>query len=281
MVSRPSTGVGHVCADVHQHERAGAVGVLGHARLEARLAEQRGLLVAGDAADRDAAGPAAQPATVDAEPAARRPHLGQHATRHAEQVAQLGRTTRSARMSKSIVRLGVRRRRWRAPLAAGQLPQEPRVDRAEREVGVGLDAAFARAATRASSPRSTGRARDRSRRGRSGRWPASRSSSQRAAVRRSCHTMARCSGAPVRRSHDHDRLALVGDADGGDRLGRAPRTARRAPSAIAVPDLVGVVLDPAGLREVLRELAVRPPDGRAALVDGEGPHARSSRHRWR
>jgi hypothetical protein len=34
----------------------------------------------------------------------------------------------------------------------------------------------------------------------SGRWPASRSSSQRAAVRRSCHTMARWRGRPVRRS---------------------------------------------------------------------------------
>ena len=58
-----------------------------------------------------------------------------------------------------------------------------------------------------------------------------------------------------------------------------------------VPDLGGVVLDPAGLREVLRELAVGAPDqlalevehqaGRARrpLVDGE-QHARQaiSRH---
>ena len=33
-----------------------------------------------------------------------------------------------------------------------------------------------------------------------GSWPASRRASQRAAVRRSCHTSARCSGRPVRRS---------------------------------------------------------------------------------
>ncbi len=39
-------------AQVHEHERTGAVGVLGHARREARLAEQRGLLVAGDARHR-------------------------------------------------------------------------------------------------------------------------------------------------------------------------------------------------------------------------------------
>src|SRR5262249_10872556 len=38
--------------DVHEYERACAVGVLRHARLEAGLAEQRRLLVAGDAADR-------------------------------------------------------------------------------------------------------------------------------------------------------------------------------------------------------------------------------------
>ncbi len=35
-------------AGVHEHERSGAVGVLRHAGLEARLTEQRRLLVAGD-----------------------------------------------------------------------------------------------------------------------------------------------------------------------------------------------------------------------------------------
>ncbi len=37
----------------HQQEAARSVGVLRHARLEARLAEQRGLLIAGNAGDRD------------------------------------------------------------------------------------------------------------------------------------------------------------------------------------------------------------------------------------
>ena len=49
-----------VRAGVHEHERAGAVGALGVARVEARLAEERGLLVAGDARDRDAVGQARQ-----------------------------------------------------------------------------------------------------------------------------------------------------------------------------------------------------------------------------
>ena len=40
---------------VHQHEAAGTVGRFGHARLEARLAEKRGLLVARHAADRELA----------------------------------------------------------------------------------------------------------------------------------------------------------------------------------------------------------------------------------
>ena len=37
------------CARVLEHEAARAVGVLGHPRLQAGLAEQRSLLVAGDA----------------------------------------------------------------------------------------------------------------------------------------------------------------------------------------------------------------------------------------
>jgi hypothetical protein len=53
--------------------------------------------------------------------------------------------------------------------------------------------------------------------------PASRSSSQRAAVRRSCQTIARWSGSPVAVPGD-DRLALVRDAD--RRRGRRPSTRR-------------------------------------------------------
>ena len=89
VVSRPSVGGGHRSADVHEHEAAGAVGVLRGARLEAGLPEQRGLLVAGDAGDRDAGGQAAA-IGGDAEAAARRADLGQGGHRHAEQVAQLG-----------------------------------------------------------------------------------------------------------------------------------------------------------------------------------------------
>ena len=53
---QPFDGWRALGAHVHEDERAGAVGVLGHPRREARLAEQGGLLVAGDAGDRDALG---------------------------------------------------------------------------------------------------------------------------------------------------------------------------------------------------------------------------------
>ncbi len=53
-------------ARVHQHEAAGAVRVLGHSRLEAGLAEERRLLVPGDAAERNLA--AAEPRDCVAAP---------------------------------------------------------------------------------------------------------------------------------------------------------------------------------------------------------------------
>jgi hypothetical protein len=76
----------------------------------------------------------------------------------------------------------------------------------------------------------------------SGSRPASRSSSQRRAVRRSCQTSAWCSGSPVRLQ------VAVAHAGVVERLDRD--------GAGDVPDLGGVVLDPARSREVLAELAV-------------------------
>ena len=66
-----------------------------------------------------------------------------------------------------------------------------------------------------------------------------------AAVRRSCHTMARCSGAPVRRSHTTTVsrwLVMPIAATGLVELARTTLGQRRPHR---VPDLVGVVLDPA------------------------------------
>ncbi len=107
VVSSPSTGSGHVSPDVHQHERAGAVGVLRHARLEAGLAEQRRLLVAGDAADRDAAADADRAVRGHAEPPARRPHLAAASSAGTPNRSHSSVDQASDRMSNSIVRLAL------------------------------------------------------------------------------------------------------------------------------------------------------------------------------
>ena len=81
----------------------------------------------------------------------------------------------------------------------------------------------------------------------------------------------------------HHRLALVGDADGGD-IGRLEPGLANCASAGGdhrAPDLLGIVLDPAGFGEILGKLALRHAGdaelaieddgarGRRALVDGE------------
>ena len=89
-----------------------------------------------------------------------------------------------------------------------------------------------------------------------GRASASRHAS---AVRRSCQTMARWIGLPVRRSHSTQvsrwlvmpmaAMSPAREPGGGQRL--PGRLHRRA------PDVLGIVLDPARGREVLGELALR------------------------
>src|SRR6185312_12214845 len=72
---------------VQQQERAGAVRVLARTALPAALAEQRGLLVAGDPGDRRAEPQHLR--TGDAEVAARRADLRQRFPWNTEQRAQL------------------------------------------------------------------------------------------------------------------------------------------------------------------------------------------------
>ncbi len=72
-----------------------------------------------------------------------------------------------------------------------------------------------------------------------------------------------------------DGLTLVGDADGGDRVtGLAQAGAHLAQRlGDGVPDLVGIVLDPSGPREILGQLAVGDVGHSRPFVDGDGPHA--------
>ena len=188
-------------ADVGEHERAGAVGVLRHARLDARLSEQRRLLIARDPADRNRE-PGGAIGAGNAEASARRRDRGEDRPRNVEERAQLvgpvaaldvveHRAARVRRIGRVHAAVG----------AAGQVPEDPRVDGAEHEVGVGGRRRRRAAATRACVAEKYGSSTRPVLRRISGSWPASRSASQRAAVRRSCQTIARCRGRPVRRSH--------------------------------------------------------------------------------
>ena len=93
-------------------------------------------------------------------------------------------------------------------------------------------------------------------------------------VRRSCQTMARWIGAAGRAVPDQRGLALVGDADGGDVLRRQRRrwsSACAAGGEHAAPDVLRVVLDPAGGGKVLCEFL---------LAEADEAEARR-RRRWR
>ena len=91
--------------------------------------------------------------------------------------------------------------------------------------------------------------------------------------------MARCSGRPLERSKATrvSRWLVMPMA-----ATVSPASARRAPGlgqggAHGVPDLGGVVLDPAGPGEVLGQLAVGDVADPGVLVDGEGADAGRAR----
>ena len=187
---------------VHQHEAAGAVGVLRAARLEAGLTEERRLLVARDAGDRDArrrSSPASvSPYDARSWDAPRAACCARDAEARQELLvpAQPSRCRTAAcatRWSTSVT--------CTAPPVRFQTSQ--RVDRAERELAA-FGACRARRATLSRIQRDLGRRRSRRRararcaRGPSARGPARLSSSQMPAVRRHCHTIAL--DRPARRS---------------------------------------------------------------------------------
>src|SRR6185437_14914850 len=75
-------------AGVDEDERAGAVGALAGALVEARLTEQRGLLITGNAGDRKVQGEE-RIGVGASEFTGRRTDLGQRGRRHLQQVAEL------------------------------------------------------------------------------------------------------------------------------------------------------------------------------------------------
>jgi hypothetical protein len=68
---------------------------------------------------------------------------------------------------------------------------------------------------------------------------------------------------------------LVGDADPGDVDGRQPRLGEGGPARRddGGPDLLGIVLDPAGIGETLRQLELRPGTWRALRAEDHRPRA--------
>jgi hypothetical protein len=73
-------------------------------------------------------------------------------------------------------------------------------------------------------------------------------------------------------------LALVGDADRHHAFQRHPGALERAARhrALRGENLLGIVLDPAGLRVDLRELLLRDAHQRAVLVEDDGARARGA-----
>ena len=235
-----------VAAGVEQGEAAGAVGRLHHARREAGLADGRGLLVAGDAADRDRA--AEQGRRGRAELGGAILHLGQHRARHAA-------GSPAARRPSAGVDVEQQRARGvggvgGVHLAAGQPPEQEAVDGAERELAA-LGARRARrgrcrGSRRSWCRRNRGRGAGRSSAEIAGSWPSAFSFAQMSAVRRSCQTMARWIGLPVARSQTTvvsrwlvmpmAAMSLALDAGLAERLAADRRRSRsRCPPARARP----------------------------------------------
>ena len=258
-------------ANVHQHEAAGAVGVLSHAGREAGLAEGSGLLLR-------------QPRRRWGwEPPS---HSGRALPITALLGAMPGSTLRgmfsSARMSSFSPACAGRttwcaRRCWGrccAPRRQSAAPHQPGVDGAEGQfAALGH---LARAGHVVEQPGQLGAESTRPASGRCGT-----AGNRRARRRAASHTAARC-GSPARRWRapaaasgafpDQRGFALVGDADGGyvGRGGRgvAQRFARHVEAGCA--ELAGIVLDPARPGIVLVEFT---------LADAAPPRRRG-RTRW-
>ena len=259
-------------AAVHQQEAARAVGVLDHARLGAHLAEERGLLVAGDTRNGDLVGEdRGLGVSVDL---ARGLDLGHHRTRNAEQVEQL---------LVPIQRVDVEEHRARGvahvrhmDLTARKAPDEPRVHRTEHQLAflgtlagsgdivqnpldlrgaeVGVDDQTGLLTDHVGEPL----------------FLQFVAVVRRAAVLPDDGVVDRLLGLRI---PDDGRLTLVGNADAGQiqSVDVHDRNCLGDDRCLRSPDLVGVVLDPSRLGEDLPEFALCHGTGRSLLVENDGP----------
>jgi hypothetical protein len=251
-------------AGVQQREAAGAIGALQHARPKARLADGRRLLVAGNPGDRHRR--AEQRRRGGAERRAAVAYLRQNRPRNAQEPQELVVPV----LAMDVVEHGARGvgHVGRVHRAAGQTPEQERIDRAERQL-----AAFGglpRACDLVEQPGELGR----------GEVRVDHQSGARAhqrIVAGRAERAAALGGAPVlpydRAVHrlparplpQHHGLALVGDAERGDvgglelRFGQGLVTDRER----VLPDGLRIVFDPARARIVLLEFALALRDRRA------------------
>ena len=244
-------------AGVLDHEATGAIGALDHAGLEAGLADQRGLLVAGHAQHRDSG--AEQFGLGAAEIGGAVEHLRQQAARNVEQRQQLLVPLLAVDVeqqgARGIAGVGAMR------LATAQTPQQEAVDGAEAQFAALGALAGARHAVENPAQLGGGKVGVDQQAGllrhprfvTGGFQPGTVVGG--AAVLPDDGRMDRCAGRGI---PDDGGLALVGDADGQHLLGPEPLARQHLTTDLegAQPDLFGVVLDPAILGEVLLELAL-------------------------
>ena len=271
-----AVGADDLLAGVDEQERAGAVGVLGVAGLEAGLAEQRRLLVAEDARQRAAADRAVPRRPRSARSRTRSPAASRGTPIEVERglVAQS-----SVSRSISSVRLAL------VTSVTWMPPSLPPVRFHSTQVSMVPNSsspfsALARAVDVVEDPRDLG--------GRRSRWRAGPVTSRRRSTPSVAGELAdEPAGARVL---PHDRvvdrlaglavpddrgLALVGDADRLDVAGLGVGVGHRAVDdlARAAPDLGRVVLDPAGLRVDLLVLALIDVGDAAVLVEEDEARA--------
>ena len=253
---------------IHQQEAAGAVGLLGHARRETGLAECGGLLVAADASDGNGRAQHVGPCMAAYADAVH--HLRQQGGRNVEQRQQL--LAPGAAMD--VVQHRARGIAGVADVqrAAGQVPHQPAVDGAEGQFAA--PCAFPRARHFAQQPGELG----------GGEIGVHLQSGQRAdapGVTGLAQAVAVGCGAAVLPHYggrdraaalalpQHCGLALVGDAEACNCRGRDTGFGDGGAGAVELrrEDLVRVMFDPARLRVVLAEFALRHAAQLAACVE--------------
>ena len=228
-----------VVAGVHEHEAARPVGRLPLARRVTPLAEERRLLVAGDPANLPHAPRAAPPSPDRARPSRRFAAAAPGRRRRAPAARRPSRASAATRAS--CATRSSRRSRAAARSVSCQTSQVSTVPNASPARPCSRRSHSSFVAEKYGSGTSPVRSRIRS-------VSSSRQRSAGAPVLPDDRRRDRASGHAV---PEHRRLALVRDRDRVD----AVEPGFRGGGEHALPDLFGIVLDPAGPRKVLRQLA--------------------------